>query len=78
LAPYDGHFIVHGGAPQMLEGTGPGTVVIIEFPDHARAIEWYESAAYQEILPLRADNSTSTIFILDGVGPDHVATDVLR
>ncbi len=78
LAPYDGHFIVHGGAPQMLEGTDPGTVVIIEFPDHAHAIEWYESAAYQEILPLRTDNSTSTIFILDGVGRDHVATDVLR
>jgi len=78
LAPYGGHFIVHGGKNQMFEGQSPGTVVVIEFPDHERAEGWYNSPAYQAIIPLRADHSQSTIFLIDGVGPDHAATDVIR
>src|SRR5438105_5671115 len=77
LAPYGGRFIVHGGTPQVFEGTSPGTVVVIEFPDHTSAEEWYASPAYQAILPLRAENSDSTIFLVDGVDADHRATDVL-
>jgi uncharacterized protein (DUF1330 family) len=77
LAPYDGHFIVHGGHNQMFEGTSPGTVVVIEFPDHERAEGWYRSPAYQAIIPLRAEHSDSTIFLLDGVDRDHRATDVI-
>jgi uncharacterized protein (DUF1330 family) len=78
LAPYGGRFIVHGGAPEMLEGASRGVLIVIEFPDRSRAREWYESPEYQEILPLRSENSSSTIFIIDGVGADHRATDVLR
>ena len=78
LAPYDGHFIVHGGEPAMLEGKSPGTFIVIEFPDRTRAEEWYASAAYQAILPLRTENSESTVFLIDGVDRDHVATDVLQ
>lgn len=77
LAPYDGHFIVHGGQNQMFEGTSPGTVVVIEFPDHRHAEGWYRSPAYQAIIPLRADHSDSTIFLIDGVDPNHAATDVI-
>jgi uncharacterized protein (DUF1330 family) len=77
LAPYDGHFIVHGGVPTMLEGDDPGALIVIEFPDRAHADEWYRSAAYQQILPLRADHAESTIFIVDGVDRAHRATDVL-
>ena len=77
LAPYDGHFIVHGGANQMFEGKSPGTVVVIEFPDHQHAEGWYTSPAYQAIIPLRADHSDSTIFLIDGVDRDHLATDVI-
>ncbi len=77
LAPYDGHFIVHGGAPAMLEGSAPGTLIVIEFPERSMAEQWYGSPAYQQILPLRTENSTSTVFLIDGVGRDHLATDVL-
>ena len=45
LGPYDGHFIVHGGTTDMLEGTSPGTLIVIEFPDRAHAEEWYRSPA---------------------------------
>jgi uncharacterized protein (DUF1330 family) len=77
LAPYGGHFILHGGNNQMFEGTSPGTVVVIEFPDHERAEAWYGSPAYQAIIPLRAEHSDSTVFLLDGVDRDHRATDVI-
>jgi uncharacterized protein (DUF1330 family) len=78
LAPYDGHFIVHGGELEMLEGESPGVLVVIEFPDADTARKWYASPAYQEILPRRAENSASTIFIVEGVDRDHRATDVLH
>jgi uncharacterized protein (DUF1330 family) len=78
LAPYGGQFIVHGARRRMLEGTDPGTMVVIQFPDRSHAEGWYASAAYQEILPLRTENSSSTVFIVDGVHADHRATDVLR
>jgi uncharacterized protein (DUF1330 family) len=78
LAPYQGRFIVHGGEAAMLEGSNPGTLIVIEFPDRANAEQWYRSAAYQAILRLRTDNSSSTVFLIDGVDPDHLATDVLQ
>ena len=77
LAPYDGHFIIHGGETDVLEGTSPGTLVVIEFPDRAHASQWYASPAYQEILPLRTESSDATIFLIDGVDRDHKATDVI-
>jgi uncharacterized protein (DUF1330 family) len=77
LAPYDGHFVVHGAEADVREGTNPGAVIVIEFPDRAAAEAWYESPAYQAILPLRTANATSTVLILDGVDRDHRATDVL-
>jgi uncharacterized protein (DUF1330 family) len=77
LAPFDGHFIVHGGPNEVKEGRDPGTFIVIEFPDRAAAEGWYTSAAYQAILPLRTGNSHGTVFLSDGVDRDHLATDVL-
>ncbi len=77
LAPYGGRFIVHGGPMDIREGTRPGDVIIIEFPDPEQATQWYESAAYQEILPLRAEHSSGTILLMEGVPADHRATDIL-
>lgn len=37
LAPFDGHFIVHGGEKTVLEGTDPGVLIVIEFPDRTAA-----------------------------------------
>jgi uncharacterized protein (DUF1330 family) len=78
LAPFDGHFIVHGGEATLLEGTLPGTLIVIEFPDRPSVDGWYASAAYQAILGLRTANSVSTVFFIDGVDRDHLATDVLH
>jgi len=78
LRPFGGRFIVHGGPLEVLEGSWPGAAIVIEFPDLPAAHGWYRSAAYQEILRLRIENSESDIILVDGVGLDHVATDVLR
>jgi len=77
LAPFGGRFIVHGGETEVLEGSWPGFVIVIEFPDAGRARAWYGSDAYQEIVALRTDNSDSDVVLVDGVGREHRATDVL-
>jgi uncharacterized protein (DUF1330 family) len=75
LAPFGGRFVVHGGDFELLEGSWPGNLIVIEFPDRARA--WYDSEAYQAIVALRTDNSESDVIMIDGVGREHKATDVL-
>lgn len=77
IEPFGGSFLVHGDEPVVHEGTSPGSVVIIEFPNATGAVDWYRSENYQTLIPLRADNSTSTIFTLVGVSADHRATDIL-
>jgi uncharacterized protein (DUF1330 family) len=78
LAPFGGRFIVHGGGVQVLEGSWPGVLIAIEFPDRDRAAAWYGSDAYQQIVALRTDNSDSDVILADGVGAGHRATDVLK
>ena len=77
LEPFGGRFIVHGSAIDVREGEWPGDVIVIEFPDREQATAWYESPAYQAILPLRTGNADGTAILVDGVDPDHRATDVL-
>src|SRR5687768_15222587 len=77
LAPYGGRFIVHGGDIEVAEGEWAGDVVIIEFPSRAAAKDWFESPAYQEIVHLRTEHSTSMAALLSGVAPGHQATDKL-
>lgn len=77
LAPFAGRFIVHGERPEVKEGRWSGDLIIIEFPDIAAARGWYDSPAYQAILPDRARSSTGAILLIDGTPAGHRATDVL-
>lgn len=77
LAPYDGHFIVHGATPERIEGEWEGAPIVIEFPDYDHLRDWYESAEYREILPLRTENSDGVVIFVEGVDRTHKATDVL-
>ena len=36
LEPYEGRFLVHGAAPEMLEGRWKGQPIIIQFPSWIR------------------------------------------
>jgi uncharacterized protein (DUF1330 family) len=71
LDPFSGRFIVHGGAIDVREGTWPGNLVIIEFPSMAEARSWYESPAYQQVLPLRTRHIAGDTILVEGVEPDH-------
>ena len=71
LDPFEGRFLVHGPQITVAEGEWPGTLVIIEFPDAERAMAWYTSPAYQEILPLRTRNIDGVAILAEGVGPGY-------
>jgi uncharacterized protein (DUF1330 family) len=77
LAPFGGRFAIHGGSPVRLEGDWRGDLIVIEFPDLGAARGWYDSPAYQAILPLRTRNARGEVILIEGVGEGHHATDVL-
>jgi uncharacterized protein (DUF1330 family) len=77
LAPFGGRFLVHGGEIHGVEGEWDGDVIVIEFPDRDSARQWYESPAYQEVLPLRTAHSNGIAAIVDGVPTGYQATDGL-
>jgi uncharacterized protein (DUF1330 family) len=69
VTPYGGKWLAIDAQVQVIEGAWPGSAVLMEFPDMAKAREWYESADYRKILPLRTTNSISDLILVDGVGP---------
>jgi uncharacterized protein (DUF1330 family) len=69
MDPFGGRFLAHGPDVHVAEGTWPGTVVLLEFPDAGSATAWYLSEAYQEILPLRTRHIRGDVILFDGV-PD--------
>lgn len=71
LDPYHGRFLVHGPEVDVKEGPWPGTVVVIEFPDLSAARAWYDSPAYQAILPLRTNHIEGEAVIVEGVASDY-------
>jgi len=53
LVPYDGEFLAKG-AIEVLHGESAfQTKVVILFPDRNKAMNWYQSAAYQALIPMR-------------------------
>ncbi|MBM0276672.1 DUF1330 domain-containing protein [Micromonospora tarensis] len=76
LAPFAGRFIVHGGAIEVLEGDWPGDLVVIEFPDLARARAWYHSNDYQKIKPLRTRHLTGEVILVEGVAAGHDSSEI--
>ena len=67
LAPFNHHFIVGGGKPQALDGEAPKGIVVIAFDSVEKAREWYDSPAYQAIVPLRKSSTKGRMFIVEGI-----------
>jgi uncharacterized protein (DUF1330 family) len=74
MDPFGGRFIVHGPQVEVMEGSWPGTIVIIEFPDLDAAHAWYESPAYRDIVHLRTDHIHGDTIVVEGVPADYDAT----
>lgn len=67
LVPFDGRFLVHATAHEVLEGAWPGHVVMIEFPDLDVARGWWSSSAYRTIAPLRSRHIEGDLIVVEGV-----------
>lgn len=69
--------IIHGGGrilarserSQALEGAPSKRVILLEFPDMATAMRWYDSADYKAAKDLRHASATSRVVMVEGVPP---------
>jgi uncharacterized protein (DUF1330 family) len=67
IEAFGGRFVVRGGKFTVLEGELPfQRVVILEFPSREKAEGWYNSPAYQKILPLRHKSARCQFVVVDG------------
>lgn len=64
VAPFGGKWLAQG-AVDVIEGSWPGSVVLMEFPSREAAMTWYASPAYEKIRPLRVNNAISDIVLID-------------
>ncbi|MGW6547412.1 DUF1330 domain-containing protein [Streptomyces massasporeus] len=71
LDPFHGRFLIHGPPAEVVEGSWPGSMVLIEFPGLAEAGAWYASSAYQRILRLRTDHIDGDVVLVEGVGAGY-------
>ena len=67
IEKYGGRFVVRGGTVEVLEGHWkPKRLTLIEFPNAARAREFYASPEYQEIIDLRLKAAKTNLVLVDG------------
>ncbi|MEV8591098.1 DUF1330 domain-containing protein [Streptomyces sp. NPDC051180] len=75
LDPFGGRFLVHGApAREVREGSWPGAVVVIAFPAYDNARAWYDSDAYQALIPLRTRHMPGDVLLVDGVPDGYEAS----
>ena len=68
LEPFGGKFLVRGGKFTLLEGEWPHErTAVLEFASRAKAEGWYNSPAYQKILPMRLNSMSCNAIIIDAV-----------
>jgi uncharacterized protein (DUF1330 family) len=70
IAHYGGKYIVRGGPVECVEGARDPdrSFVVVEFPDMARAKEWYASPEYAEALKVRRAGALErTLVFVEGV-----------
>ena len=65
---FDGKYLVRGGDPETLEGQWmPKRLVVLEFPDLAKAKEFYDSEEYRPLKALRMKATNSKMVLVEGV-----------
>jgi len=65
---FGGRYIVRAGVAELVEGSPPPkALVIVEFPDMARAREWYASPEYAQALKVRAGALERRLIFVEGV-----------
>jgi len=65
----EGKLVFRGQVTDDLEGKSEHPVcVVVEFPDREAALEWYNSPAYQEAVPLRQAASEGVFTLYEAAG----------
>jgi len=66
---YGGIYRTRGGEMEILEDDlwAPTRVVVLEFPDMQAARDFFNSAEYAPVKPLRRANAECTLILVDGV-----------
>ena len=59
-------FVVRGGAFETMEGTSRDRNVVVEFIDHATAIDCYNSPEYQSAKAIRQKYADADFIIIEG------------
>ncbi len=67
LEAHGGRFLVRGGDTTVLEGDhDTGRVVVLEFPDSAKAREWWNSPDYVRARKIRQRTAITDMVLVDG------------
>ena len=67
IAPWHAEVMFRGNRVAVLGGTHErDETVVLRFPDIAAVNGWFQSAAYQELLPLRNDAADVDLISFDG------------
>ena len=66
VAKYGGRFIVRAGRHEAKEGPARARNVVIEFPDYASALAFYDDADYRVVLPDGVGGSEREVVIVEG------------
>jgi hypothetical protein len=61
----------------VIEGSWPGAVVLMQFPSRKAATTWHNSAEYRGILPLRTGNAIADLILVDEL-PESFTVKVSR
>lgn len=62
LEPFGGRYLSRPTSVEVQEGAFPaGEIVLIAFPDMAKAEAWYSSPAYEELLAVRQAVATTSL-----------------
>ena len=70
LAPYHPEMLVFDENSQVIEGnTNLPRTIVVKFDSRDAAMAWYNSPAYQEVLPLRLAATEGFSVLVDGFVP---------
>ncbi|MFB7257584.1 DUF1330 domain-containing protein [Streptomyces nojiriensis] len=64
-------YVIHGPPAEVVEGSWPGSMVLIEFPGLTEARARHDSPANRSILHLRTDHIEDDLLLIEGAGPNH-------
>ena len=65
---FGGEYLVRAGEFKSLEGEWNfSRNVVIKFPSYEKALEWYNSDEYKQIIDLRLKNTDGNLIIIKGV-----------